>query len=45
MIILALIIIRMILLLMSIDILPNSLKKIINQGFSKQPEELTAYLT
>ncbi|MDR0283094.1 MAG: hypothetical protein LBI53_07610 [Candidatus Peribacteria bacterium] len=45
MIILALIIIRIILLLMNIDILPNSLKKIINQGFNKQPEELTAYLT
>ena len=45
MIIIAIILIRMLLLLMNIDIIPNNLKKILNHGFLLHPEEIMGYLS
>lgn len=45
MFILALIIIRVVLLIMNLDIIPNNLKKFLNHGFLLHPEEITGYLT
>ncbi|MDR0650917.1 MAG: hypothetical protein LBG59_06025 [Candidatus Peribacteria bacterium] len=45
MFIIALIIIRLLLLIMNLDIIPNNLKKFLNHGFLLHPEEITGYLT
>jgi hypothetical protein len=44
MIIIALLLIRLLLLLMNIDIIPNNLKKFLNHGFLINPEEIAGYL-
>jgi hypothetical protein len=45
MFIIALIIIRVLLLIMNLDIIPNNLKKFLNHGFLLHPEEITGYVT